>query len=151
MTSRLTQKQERFCTEYFKTGHATNSAIAAGYSPHTAHPIAVENLQKPAIQQRMAELNAPAVTEAQLTRQHKRDRLANIYNQEPQKGTVSARAIVSAITEDNRMAGEYVLAERSNETIISFMFKLPDGTKLAPSQLLNRGADIVDGEATEVE
>jgi phage terminase small subunit len=33
---KLTQKQERFTLEYFKTGNATQSAITAQYSPKTA-------------------------------------------------------------------------------------------------------------------
>ncbi|KKK69674.1 hypothetical protein LCGC14_2931650, partial [marine sediment metagenome] len=43
----LTQKQETFVLNYFQTGHATNSALTAGYSPKTAQVIAAENLSKP--------------------------------------------------------------------------------------------------------
>ncbi len=56
MLSRLTQKQETFCLKYFELGNATEAAIIAGYNPHTAAVIAYENLRKPKIVERLAEL-----------------------------------------------------------------------------------------------
>ncbi|MDI6667064.1 terminase small subunit [Leuconostoc falkenbergense] len=46
---KLTPKQKKFADEYIKTGNATQSAIAAGYSKRTAAVIATENLIKPNI------------------------------------------------------------------------------------------------------
>ena len=46
---KLTAKQKRFAEEYVKCGNATQAAINAGYSIKTAHSIATENLQKPAV------------------------------------------------------------------------------------------------------
>jgi phage terminase small subunit len=45
----LTVRQRRFVEAY--AGNATKAAIAAGYSPKTAHRIGAENMQKPAIMQ----------------------------------------------------------------------------------------------------
>ncbi len=53
----LTQKQEIFAEEYAKNkGNATKAALAAGYSEKTAGSIGNENLKKPEIQKRIAEL-----------------------------------------------------------------------------------------------
>jgi phage terminase small subunit len=54
--SKLTDKQEMFCKEYLIDLNATQAAIRAGYSKKTASVIANENLIKPYIQKRIAEL-----------------------------------------------------------------------------------------------
>lgn len=45
----LTVKQRKFVAEYVKSGNATESALHAGYSKHTARSIGQENLTKPDI------------------------------------------------------------------------------------------------------
>ena len=52
----LTDKQEMFCREYLIDLNATQAAIRAGYSVKTANRTASENLSKPVIQNRIAEL-----------------------------------------------------------------------------------------------
>lgn len=52
--SQLTAKQERFVQEYLIDLNATQAAIRAGYSEHTARSIGQENLTKPDIQQAIA-------------------------------------------------------------------------------------------------
>ena len=54
--AKLTDKQEAFCLEYLKDLNATQAAIRAGYSESTARNIACENLTKPNISERVAEL-----------------------------------------------------------------------------------------------
>ena len=49
MTEKLTPKQAMFVQEYLIDLNATQAAIRAGYSPHTAHRIGNENVNKPAI------------------------------------------------------------------------------------------------------
>lgn len=46
---KLTIKQQKFADEYIIRGNATEAAIAAGYSPKTAHQIGHANLDKPHI------------------------------------------------------------------------------------------------------
>lgn len=46
---KLTPKQKAFCQYYIETLNATESAIRAGYSEHTACAIGTENLRKPNI------------------------------------------------------------------------------------------------------
>lgn len=56
MNEKLTGKQEMFCQEYIIDFNATQAAIRAGYSEKTAYSIGQENLNKPEIQARIAEL-----------------------------------------------------------------------------------------------
>ena len=54
----LTDKQDMFCREYLIDLNATQAAIRAGYSAKTANRTASENLSKPDIQSRIAELKS---------------------------------------------------------------------------------------------
>ena len=54
----LTDKQEMFCREYLIDLNATQAAIRAGYSKNTARAAGCENLTKPNIQNRIADLKA---------------------------------------------------------------------------------------------
>ena len=54
----LTHKQERFCQEYLVDLNASAAARRAGYSKHTAHVIGPENLGKPDIARRIADMRA---------------------------------------------------------------------------------------------
>lgn len=56
---KLTGKQELFCKEYIISKNATQAAIKAGYSPKTSHVMGPENLEKPKIKKRLAELLKP--------------------------------------------------------------------------------------------
>lgn len=57
MAVKLTEKQKRFVDYYIKTGNATEAAIKAGYSRHTARQMGAENLTKPYIVEAIAERN----------------------------------------------------------------------------------------------
>lgn len=54
----MTSKQEKFCEEYMIDLNATQAAIRAGYSENTASEIGYENLSKPQLAERIAELKA---------------------------------------------------------------------------------------------
>ena len=54
----LTDKQEMFCQEYLIDLNATQACIRAGYSEKTAKEIGYENLTKPHILEKIAELKA---------------------------------------------------------------------------------------------
>ncbi len=56
--AKLTDKQELFAREYLKDLNATQAAIRAGYSEKTARATGSENLSKPDIADRIAELKA---------------------------------------------------------------------------------------------
>jgi len=53
---KLTPKQDKFCKEYVLTLNGTKAALNAGYSKDSAYSIACENLKKPEIKERIAEL-----------------------------------------------------------------------------------------------
>jgi phage terminase small subunit len=53
-----TDRMEKFCYEYIADLNATQAAIRAGYSEDSARQIGTENLSKPSIQQRIAEIRA---------------------------------------------------------------------------------------------
>lgn len=56
MEKRLTQKEERFCIEFIKTGNATQSALKAGYAESTARNEAEKILRRAHIAERIGEL-----------------------------------------------------------------------------------------------
>ena len=56
--TKLTAKQDLFCHEYMKDLNATQAAIRAGYSVKTAKEGGYENLTKPHIAEKIAELKA---------------------------------------------------------------------------------------------
>lgn len=53
---KLTAKQERFCYEYCIDFNATQAAIRSGYALKTAYAIGAENLRKPQLQNKIAEM-----------------------------------------------------------------------------------------------
>lgn len=54
---KLTVKEEKFCQEYIKDFNATQAAIRAKYSKSSAKQIGYENLTKPYLKNRIAELS----------------------------------------------------------------------------------------------
>lgn len=54
--TQLTDKQEMFCQQYLIDFNGTQAAIRAGYSKESAQQIASENLLKPLVQSKIAEL-----------------------------------------------------------------------------------------------
>jgi phage terminase small subunit len=75
---KLTQRQETFCITYFKCGNATQAAITAGYKPKAARVMGSENLIKPAITSRLAELRGKVETKAIMDVQERKERLTEI-------------------------------------------------------------------------
>lgn len=63
----LKAKQEKFCEEYMVDLNATQAAIRAGYSKKTAKQMGTENLSKPVIADRIAELKASMCARTRLT------------------------------------------------------------------------------------
>jgi phage terminase small subunit len=63
----LTAKQRRFVEEYLVDWNATQAAIRAGYSEHTARAIGAENLTKLAIAEAVAERSAKVTEKADIT------------------------------------------------------------------------------------
>jgi phage terminase small subunit len=64
---KLTAKQEKFCQEYMVDLNATQAALRSGYSEHSSKQIGTENIAKPAIQARIAELQKKASKKVEVT------------------------------------------------------------------------------------
>lgn len=71
----LTEKQELFCQRYLIDFNATKAAKEAGYSEDTAYSTGWENLRKPEIQARIAELRQEMGRAFNITR----ERIAQEY------------------------------------------------------------------------
>lgn len=76
--AKLTDKQELFAREYLKDLNATQAAIRAGYSENTARKIGSENLSKPDIAERIAELNAERLERTKVDADYVLRRLSEI-------------------------------------------------------------------------
>lgn len=74
----LTQKQETFCLRYFELGNATKAARLAGYRPRSASVIAAENLTKPLVVARLAELRKKAEDASVMSVLERKQRLSEI-------------------------------------------------------------------------
>ncbi len=73
----LNDKQELFCQEYLVDLNATKAAIRAGYSEASAAAIGHENLTKPEISARVAELKAERMEATKVDAQWVLRRLVN--------------------------------------------------------------------------
>lgn len=66
---KLSDKQEMFCKEYVIDLNAARAARASGYSKKTASRTGVENLSKPRIQKRIAQLQKPTIDRLGITKE----------------------------------------------------------------------------------
>lgn len=76
--AKLTDKQELFAREYLSDLNATQAAKRAGYSDKTAYSIGQENLKKPEIQARIADLKAERNKRTQVNADYVLRRLVEI-------------------------------------------------------------------------
>lgn len=81
----LTAKQERFIAEYLIDLNATQAAIRAGYSAHTAGAIGDENLRKPAISAAIKAAQEKTAKKLEITRERLLSELWNIVIADPRE------------------------------------------------------------------
>ncbi len=74
----LRARQEKFCQEYLKDFNATQAALRSAYSEDSARQIGSENLSKPSIASRIAELQAEQLAAAKVTPERIIQELARI-------------------------------------------------------------------------
>lgn len=116
----LTIKQRLFCKAYLENGYnATQAAITAGYSEHTARSIATENMAKPAIKQYIDKVMQETEKKLDITREWKMKMLketaeASFNGQTSEKGLVNPNGVVSCIAELNKMQGHYAKPENTS-------------------------------------
>jgi len=75
----LTAKQEMFCQEYLVDLNATKAAIRAKYSEKSADVIGCENLGKPKIAKRIAELKGQRIEKTQINAQWVLDQAVKMH------------------------------------------------------------------------
>lgn len=63
----LTDRQQRFASEYTASGNGTKAALAAGYAPSGAHVEASRMLKNPKVAARVAELQNAAAVRNEIT------------------------------------------------------------------------------------
>lgn len=101
--AKLTLKQQKFCEEYAASGNATQSAIAAGYSPKTAYSIGEENLRKPDIIAEIKRLSQRATKARIMKIEERKERLSKIaWN------SFDENAVIRSIEALNKMDGLYI-------------------------------------------
>ena len=125
-------RQEKFCLEYISGKSGQRAAIDAGYSPHSARVTASRLLTKANIISRIAELQNEAAGNKVMTVRQRKERLSEIAK----TSKVPANPI-HAIDVLNKMERIYADEGREPVEIVqSFVFILPDGTRVTPRQLI---------------
>lgn len=81
----LKPKQKTFVLEYLKDKNATQAAIRAGYSKHTAHAIGQENLRKPTIAKAVEEALAKQALRCEISADRTVKEIADIAFQKLSK------------------------------------------------------------------
>lgn len=124
---KLTPRQEKFVSEYLKTGNATKSAIAAGYNEKTAAPAASRMLRNVkvsrAIEARQAKRNERCEMEEDWELKHAQEVALRCLQATPVKDmfgkkvrdedgnilyTFNARDAVSALTLVAKLRGKFI-------------------------------------------
>ena len=144
----LSAKQEAFCVFYFTTRHGTQSAIKAGYSPDTAREMASENLTKPTIQARLAELQAsiPPSEEQAIAFVIERKKLLTKIARHKIEVPVSAGHKVAAIKEINLMERVYEEPSGGQDNRVLNIFVIDRETKELLTQVKERTGKLIDAE-----
>jgi len=88
---KLTDKQAMFCKEYMIDLNATQAAIRAGYSEHTAAAIGAENLAKPYIHEELQRLMEKRSNKLELTAEYILNNIIEIGNRCMQRIPVMVR------------------------------------------------------------
>ncbi|MDU3076853.1 MAG: terminase small subunit [Mixta calida] len=103
----LKAKQEKFCQEYLVDLNATQAAIRAGYSAKTARSVGCENLTKPDISARIAELQNEAQQKHGISRESILKELEEARKAALASETVQASAAASATVHKAKLLGLY--------------------------------------------
>ncbi len=99
----LNQRQELFCINYVSGMTAKDAATQAGYNPTNTDKL----LKTTSIIERLAILRAPAIVRANSAKDRKLEILENIYTHEPLPDQITARDRIHAVSEHNKMEGDY--------------------------------------------
>jgi len=113
----LTDKQQKFCEEYMIDLNATQAAIRAGYSEGSAKQIASENLSKPDVAERIAELRAEQTARTEITTDSILLRLNQVADRCMQSEPVMERNSSGEMEETGEFKFEHSGANRALELL----------------------------------
>ena len=118
-TSGLTPKQQRFVEEYLVDLNATQAAIRAGYSEHTAKDIGCENLAKPNIAEAIAEAREKLSERTEINQEWVLKRLARMADANMEDyvrvdGEGLAHVDLSEVTRDQFAVVTEITSDRLN-------------------------------------
>lgn len=115
---KLTCKQERFALNLFAGMTQRDAWIDAGYSSRYALAVIDSNAcvlaNTSKIIVRLQELNAPLIAKIQSKKEAKLEILEKIYTHEPLPETITARERIQAVSEHNKMEGDYAPERRDH-------------------------------------
>jgi hypothetical protein len=124
---KLTMKQDLFVRSYLENnGNATQAAITAGYSKKTAYSIGGENLSKPEIVHEINKLQNKVMKKVEdkvkVTYEWKVQKLKDLIEKCAtgegfKDGWINASGLVSALSELNKMHGDYAPEKRINTNV----------------------------------
>ena len=103
----MTNRQERFCLEYIKSGNATQAYKDAGYTAktsHTAEVMASRLLRKDVVAARIQALQSKLTDEKILDAKKRREILSNIATDSES----TKQDVIKAIDTLNKMDGAYL-------------------------------------------
>jgi len=138
---KLTNKQAVFCEEYLVDFNATQAAIRAGYSKPSAHVIGPENLGKPEVLQRVAELQAgrserTRITADDVLRELAKMAFANMGDYVRVEADGRPCVDLSAVTREQFAAVQEVNTEENVAGTVKVKIKLSD--KRASLELIGK-------------
>ena len=99
----MTDKQSIFVQEYLKDLNATQAAIRAGYSAHTAYSIGQENLNKPEIKQAIDTAMNERAERTELTQDYVLRNLQEIAERCMQKRPVMFKGVQAVDDDGNHL------------------------------------------------
>jgi len=117
-------RHEKFALAIFKGMSQKDAAIEAGYSPRTAIASASRLLTNVNIASRITQLQSQTESEAIMSVKERKERLSEIAKEDiySYKGTLMRTGNISAISELNKMEGEYPATKLEHD--------LGEGTKI---------------------
>ncbi|MEW4662560.1 terminase small subunit [Lactiplantibacillus plantarum] len=146
MKRKLTPKQQRFADEYIESGKKEESAIKAGYKSRSAHSIATENLQKPAIKSYIDERMAEIASKRIMNATEAVELLTSIARGETKETVYIGTA--DGVYEKHKEADLKTRISATKEILKRY----PDNNKLVEQQIrkLKADADIAEAKAKQI-
>lgn len=143
---KLTDKQAMFCKEYMIDLNATQAAIRAGYSEHTAQEIGSQNLSKLLIHEEIQRLMKERSNKVELTAEYILNNIIEIGNRCMQRVPVMVRAGKSW-----KQKEEWAINPETDEEELVGVWEFREGGALKAQELLGKHLKLfVDKERADI-